>query len=144
MRKAGGMGLDVNPAGKKSGGFAPALGQEWRKMAGDWLLLVGRCTLGAGSGELGAALMERFFAALAVQEIPPAAIFFYNEGVTLCCSDSPVATSLCTLEQLGVEIYACGASLEHYHGLRDLCTGKMAALDTMVARIASAMRVVTL
>lgn len=70
-------------------------------------------TMGSGKNELGRLLMEKFFTTLADAETLPEKIIFYNTGVLLCRSDSPVAAYLTALKKRGVTLSACGTCLNH-------------------------------
>lgn len=111
---------------------------------GDWLLMVGSCYLGKEDRVLGEALMESFIKGLLYNEIPPGAIIFYNGGVQLACRQSKVLENLCALEQKGVEIYSCAASVEYYQLNRTLCVGKLIGMSKIVEKITHTLRVVNI
>ena len=105
--------------------------------AGKVILVAGE-TLGHGSDELGTILMKSFFYALAESTQLPQAIYFLNGGVKLACTGSPVLESLCKLQSLGVEIYACGLCLDFFQLTAQLAVGEVTNMYAIVEQITAA------
>lgn len=70
------------------------------------------------------------------------AIAFYAAGVKLVAADSPVLTELKLLEERGIDILPCGTCLNHF-GVAP-AVGKVSDMDTIVAELARAAKVITL
>ena len=105
--------------------------------AGKVILVAGE-TLGHGSDELGTILMKSFFYALAESTQLPQAIYFLNGGVKLACTGSPVLESLCKLQSLGVEIYACGLCLDFFQLTAQLAVGEVTNMYAIVEQLNAA------
>ncbi|MEG1501192.1 MAG: hypothetical protein RR396_04480, partial [Clostridiales bacterium] len=123
----------------------PVLRENIQEKQGDWLLLISKTSWGESHGKLGPLLLESFFQSLVSLEIPPAAIFFFNEGVLLGTDRSSVIfQSLLRLERQGIELGFCGASLDYFQLKRELYIGKMISVNTIAERISRCSRVVSL
>ena len=105
--------------------------------AGKVILVAGE-TLGHGSDELGTILMKSFFYALAESKQLPQAIYFLNGGVKLACTGSHVLESLCKLQSLGVEIYACGLCLDFFQLTAQLAVCEVTNMYAIVEQITAA------
>ncbi|MGD9254046.1 MAG: sulfurtransferase-like selenium metabolism protein YedF [Holophagae bacterium] len=75
-------------------------------------------TMGSGDDELGALLLRSFLKTQIELERHPDAVIFYNEGVTLCCTGSPLVEDVRSLEEAGIDVIACGTCL-NFFGLSD-------------------------
>ncbi len=140
--KSAGMAIELEKLCQVPSVF-PSLDEDAEENHGDWLLVITKPTLGEGDETLGKALMESFFAALMLEELPPAAVIFLNSGVRLCCANSSVLEDLCALERRGVGIFVSAACVDYYQLRRELCVGNLIAMSQISARIARTMRVVT-
>lgn len=72
-------------------------------------------TMGRGSEELGKILMRAFLSTVKELELRPWKMVFINSGVKLVASDSEYLNILKDIEDLGIEIIACGTCLDYYH-----------------------------
>ena len=79
--------------------------------------------MGEGNDELGDILMKSYLYTLTELEDLPKAIIFLNSGVKLVVKDSPVLNSLKTLDDMGVELVACGTCLNYYHLENEIAVG---------------------
>lgn len=79
--------------------------------------------MGAGDSDLGHLLLKNYLNLLAEEEQLPRVIAFYNAGVQLICSGSPVLAELQQLEQRGVRLMACKTCLKHFDLLDKMETG---------------------
>ena len=140
----GGFLLTVTAAGDspgpEPGGQAPI---ECQVPAGGPLVVqVTATTMGSGDDELGELLLRSFIKTQAQLESPPAAIIFYNSGVSLCCEGSQLLDDLRELEASGIEIIACGTCL-NFFGLADhLQVGRVTDMLEIATQLANAGRVV--
>lgn len=134
LRKlAGSMGCDFSAQTAETGHFVtvitsaglPAVAAaaqpkaECRPDSRDSSVVVIRsAVMGQGDDELGKVLMKGYIFALSQLETLPAAILFYNGGVTLTTEGSDSLEDLNTMAAQGVNIISCGTCL-NYYGLTD-------------------------
>lgn len=81
----------------------------------DTVLLITRNGMGHAEPELQHKLISTYFRLLAENDILPAVICFYTEGVHLAVTGSPVLESLRDLEAKGVRLILCSTCLNFYH-----------------------------
>jgi len=79
--------------------------------------------MGTGNEELGLILATNYLTLLNEDEVLPKFIVFYNSGVKLICTGSPVIDILKTIEAKGVKLIACKTCLKHYNLLESIETG---------------------
>ena len=84
----------------------------------DYVIFIGKETIGEGDNELGKNLMRMFLYTLSEMKEYPSHILFMNGGVKLPTLDEQAVKSLQTLKDKGVKILVCGACLNFY-GLTD-------------------------
>ncbi len=84
----------------------------------DYVIFIGKETIGEGDNELGKNLMRMFLYTLSEIKEYPSYILFMNGGVKLPALDEQAVKSLQTLKDNGVNILVCGACLNFY-GLTD-------------------------
>ncbi|MBE0667298.1 MAG: sulfurtransferase-like selenium metabolism protein YedF, partial [Bacteroidales bacterium] len=77
--------------------------------------------MGSGDVELGARLMVTFFRMLALTEPAPDSIVFYNSGVKLTVTGSPVEGYIRDFISKGTGIYICTTCINHF-SLQDQIT----------------------
>jgi selenium metabolism protein YedF len=70
--------------------------------------------MGRGDDALGKILMKAFINTLKECSVKPEKIVFYNSGVMLTTTNSPVLKALEQLVSDGVEILVCGTCLDYY------------------------------
>ncbi len=71
--------------------------------------------MGRGSEELGRILMRAFLNTIKDLEVRPWRLIFINSGVKLVALDSEYLNILKDIEDLGIEIIACGTCLDYFH-----------------------------
>lgn len=108
----------------------------------DTVVAVSSDKMGAGSEELGRALLKAFVFALTQQDKLPKTILFYNGGAALTCEDSPMLEDLKALEAQGVEIMTCGTCLNFYGLTEKLAVGSVTNMYTIVEKLTQAGNVV--
>lgn len=81
-------------------------------------VFIGNDRIGHGNEDLGKLLIKGFLYTLTELKNRPQTIIFMNAGVTLCCEGSSSLENLQKLNDLGVEILACGTCLDYY-GMKD-------------------------
>lgn len=74
--------------------------------------------MGCAPQELQHLLTQKFLGLLLENNVLPAKILLYTEGVRLACHGSPVVESLREMEARGVEIVLCSTCLDFF-GLSD-------------------------
>lgn len=79
----------------------------------DLLLIVGTDTMGK-EDDIGQVLIKGFFETIKATKEIPHTIFFLNAGVKLTTTNNEILPILKEIEQMGSEIFSCGACLKHY------------------------------
>jgi hypothetical protein len=79
------------------------------------VLLITRNGMGDAEPALQHKLIATYFKLLDDNDIRPAAICFYANGVHLVVDGSPVLDSLKSLEMKGVRLILCSTCLNYYH-----------------------------
>lgn len=87
--------------------------------------------MGSGDEELGKVLVKSFFYTVAETQPYPDALVFYNAGVHLSTTGSPVLDDLKRLEEAGVTIYSCGTCLDFYNKKEQLEVGEISNMYTI-------------
>ena len=108
----------------------------------DTVVAVSSDKMGAGSEELGRALLKAFVFALTQQDKLPKTILFYNGGAALTCEGSPMLEDLKALEAQGVEIMTCGTCLNFYGLTEKLAVGSVTNMYAIVEKLTQAGNVV--
>jgi hypothetical protein len=81
----------------------------------DTVLLITRNGMGDSTPELQQKLITTYFQLLVENNILPAAICFYTEGVRLATEGSPVIDLLKSLETKGVRLILCATCLNYFN-----------------------------
>jgi hypothetical protein len=81
----------------------------------DTVLLITRNGMGDAEPELQHKLISTYLQLLNDEDIRPAAICFYTNGVRLAVEGSPVIDSLKSLEAKGVRLVLCSTCLNYYN-----------------------------
>ncbi len=84
----------------------------------DTVILVTRNGMGEAEPALQQKLITTYFKLLAENNIHPAVICFYTEGVMLAVTGSPVLDALKALEAQGTRLVLCSTCLDYY-GLKE-------------------------
>ena len=79
------------------------------------VLLVTHNGMGEAEKELQQKLVTTYFKLLDENNILPAAICFYTEGVRLAVNGSPILDSLKSLEAKGVRLILCSTCLNYFN-----------------------------
>jgi len=79
--------------------------------------------MGAGDEQLGLVLLNNYLRLLNEESELPRVIAFYNAGVKLICTGSPVLESLNALQERGVRLLACKTCLNHFKLIEERKTG---------------------
>lgn len=107
----------------------------------DTVVVCNQDQMGHGDAALGRKILATFFKkSIALPDF--GAIVFFNSGVRLVCEGSPVLAELRALEERGIDLVPCGTCLTHF-GLSPL-VGKVSDMDTIVAELGRAAKVITI
>lgn len=102
------------------------------------VVLVAAATMGSGNDELGRILLRNFLLTLAELEIPPAAIYFINDGVKLVVQGDDNVEILQKLADLGIDLAACGLCLEFFGLKEKVAVGRITNMLDIVQGMANA------
>ena len=108
----------------------------------DTVVAVSSDKMGAGSEELGRALLKAFVFALTQQDKLPKTILFYNGGAALTCEGSPMLEDQKALEAQGGEIKTGGPCLNFYGLTEKLAVGSVTNMYVIVEKLTQAGNVV--
>lgn len=107
-------------------------------------ILVTRNGMGYADPELQEILISTYFRLLDENEILPAVICFYAEGVKLVVEGSPVLESLRSLESKGVRLVLCNTCLNFYGLVDQVAVGVIGGMGDMIEAQVKASKVVTI
>ena len=108
------------------------------------VLVVPADIMGRGDDALGGLLVRTFFHTLGEVTPTPDTIIFYNTGVRLVLSDSPVLEDLQELAAKGVELLACGTCVKHFEAMDRVAVGEVSNMYTIAERKLGAGKVIAL
>jgi len=108
----------------------------------NYVVAIQRNRLGDGAEELGTILIKGFINTLPEVSLKPKTIVFLNSGIFLALKDSPVLESLKKLEQMGVEILACGTCLDFYKKKEELGVGNISNMYDILEKLSKAGNVI--
>ena len=108
----------------------------------NYVVAIQRNRLGDGAEELGTILIKGFINTLPEVTLKPKTIVILNSGKFLALKDSPVIDSLKKLEDIGVEILACGTCLDFYKKKEELGVGKISNMYDILERLCQAGNVI--
>jgi len=83
--------------------------------ASETVILITQNGMGEGTPELQLKLISVYLKLIDENNILPAAICFYTDGVKLATNGSPVIESLKSLEKKGVRLILCSTCLNFYN-----------------------------
>ena len=108
------------------------------------VLFIASDVLGRDDQQLGSYLMQSFLDTLGGLELRPETIIFMNNGAKLVTKDSPVLEELLQLEDLGVEILACGTCLSRFELSEKVAVGKVSNMYNITDTLLRADKIVSL
>ena len=110
----------------------------------DTTILVTRNGMGEADFELQSKLINTYFRLLNENDILPAVICFYADGVKLVVNGSPVLDTLKSLEEKGVRLVLCNTCLNFY-GLAEIVqVGVVGGMGDIIEAQVKASKVVTI
>jgi hypothetical protein len=108
------------------------------------VILITRDGMGQADPELQHRLITTYLRLLDENNLLPAAICFYTEGVKLAVSGSPVLESLRSLEAKGVRLILCSTCLGFYHLADQVQVGIPGGMTDIIEAQRRALKVLTL
>lgn len=105
---------------------------------GNYIVVVSSDKMGEGDEELGHLLMSNFIKAIKDLDKLPLKIVFYNKGVMVATSNSPVIDHLKDLEKMGVELLLCATCVNHYSVVENIGAGTLSNMYTIAEVMTSA------
>jgi selenium metabolism protein YedF len=109
---------------------------------GDFIIAFTSDKMGEGNEELGRLLISNFIKALKDLEVLPRKIVFYNNGVKLGASDSPVVEHLKEIENMGVVLLLCATCVKFYSLEDKITVGTLSNMFEIAQAMTSASNVV--
>lgn len=110
----------------------------------DYVIFIGKETIGEGDNELGKNLMRMFLYTLSEMKEYPSHILLMNGGVKLPTLDEQAVKSLQTLKDHGVTILVCGACLNFYGLTEKLKVGAVSNMYEITDKMRQAGKVINL
>ena len=108
------------------------------------VLLITRNGMGEAEPELQLKLMRTYFKLLDENNILPAAICFYTNGVRLAVEGSPVVDLLKSLETKGVRLILCGTCLNAFELTEKVRVGIVGGMTDIIEAQRLAAKVISL
>ncbi|MFN7036238.1 MAG: DsrE family protein [Bellilinea sp.] len=108
------------------------------------VLLITRNGMGDAEPELQQKLIVNYLRLLDQNQILPAAICFYANGVYLAVEGSPVLDSLRSLESKGVRLILCSTCLNHYRLTEKVKVGIVGGMTDIIEAQRRAAKVISL
>ncbi|MFD2305262.1 sulfurtransferase-like selenium metabolism protein YedF [Enterococcus termitis] len=108
----------------------------------DWVVAIGRKTMGDGDSDLGELLMKSYIYALTELDTPPEHLLFFNSGAFLTNENSAALKDLKLLQEKGTQISTCGACLDFYHIKETLAIGEITNMYGIAETMAQAKKVI--
>ncbi len=110
----------------------------------DTVILVTREGMGDGPPELRMKLLATWCSLLLENQLRPAVVCFYADGVKVLVEGSPVLAALQALEAAGTHLVVCKTCVDFF-GIRDrLGAGTVGGMGDIQAAVALARKVVSL
>jgi len=110
----------------------------------DTTILVTRNGMGEADFELQSKLINTYFRLLNENDILPAVICFYADGVKLVVNGSPVLDTLKSLEEKGVRLVLCNTCLNFYGLAEKVQVGVVGGMGDIIEAQVKASKVVTI
>ena len=108
------------------------------------LVQIDKNGMGTGNHELGQILISNYLKLSLSNGQLPKIITFYNAGVQLTCSGSPVLESLKAMEKAGVKMIICKTCLNFYKLEEQVEVGIQGTMQDIVTLQADASKVINL
>ena len=110
----------------------------------DTVILITRNGMGEGEPALQQKLVQTYLKLLDENNIHPAVICFYTEGVRLVVEGSPVLDTLKSLESRGVLLVSCSTCLNYYNLVEQVRVGVVGGMTDILEAQIRASKVITI
>jgi len=107
------------------------------------LYVIAADTMGRGSEELGWSLLQTYVQTIKDVHPLPSKIVLYNSGVRLVATESGALQALRSLQEVGVEILACGTCLDFYQLKTAIQVGQISNMHEIMTAMAEADKIVS-
>ncbi len=108
------------------------------------LIQVNKYGMGEGDEVLALKLINNYFSLLLKDKQLPKIITFYNGGVRLLSTDSPVLDALKKMEDEGVTLLACKTCIDHFSLSDKIATGTSGTMMDIITLQTNADKVINL
>jgi len=109
---------------------------------GDFIIAFTSDKMGEGDEDLGRLLIINFIKAIKDLDVLPGKMVFYNNGVKLGATGSPVHEHLLEIEKMGVGLFFCGTCVRHYSLEEKITIGTLSDMFEITRVMSSASNVV--
>jgi len=109
---------------------------------GDFVIAFTSDKMGEGDEDLGRLLIINFIKAIKDLDVLPGKMVFYNNGVKLGATGSPVHEHLLEIEKMGVGLFFCGTCVRHYSLEEKITIGTLSDMFEITRVMSSASNVV--
>lgn len=110
----------------------------------DTVLMITRYGMGNAEPELMLKVLSTYLRLLDENNILPAAICFYTDGVKLAVTGSPVLDTLRSLENKGVRLILCSTCLTYFNLVDQVQVGIVGGMPDVIEAQRMAAKVITL
>jgi len=110
----------------------------------DTVLMITRYGMGNAEPELMLKVLGTYLRLVNENNILPAAICFYTDGVKLAVTGSPVLDTLRSLESKGVRLILCNTCLNHFNLIDEVQVGIVGGMADVIEAQRLAAKVITL
>lgn len=108
------------------------------------LVQINKNGMGTGNEELGLTLISNYLKLSLTNGQLPKIITFYNAGVQLTCTGSPVLDTLKEMEEAGVKMIICKTCLNFYKLIDKVEVGIQGTMQDIITLQADASKVINL
>jgi len=109
---------------------------------GNFIVVFSSDKMGEGDEQLGRLLMINFLKAIKELEILPKKMIFYNNGVKLGSTNSPVYGHLKEIEKMGVGLLFCETCVKYYSLEENIKSGSLSNMFEIAQVMASAEHII--
>lgn len=117
--------------------------KQEKKVASDFVVFIGKNSIGEGSKELGENLMRMFLYTLTESEELPTHVLLMNGGVKLAVEDEQAIEHLKALKEKGIEIMVCGTCLNYFGIAEQLKIGTVSNMFDIAGKMLEAGKVIS-
>jgi len=123
--------------------FDPAAFQCELPTSQKMIYVISSDSMGRGSEQLGWALLQTYVQTIKDVQPLPNKIVLYNAGVKLVATESGALNALRQLQEMGVEVLACGTCLDFYQLKSAIQVGQISNMHEIMTTMAEADKIVS-